>query len=314
MPSARFTNLPAAILLLIVAAMVSVSPAVAQRPQPHQLQTLRKFNPPYELPGSVRVDADVVFSSPSGRDLHLDLFSPESGTGPFPSVLFIQGSGHNGNNKVHFWREAAHLAGAGFVALTVEHRGLGPDSARWPAQLKDCEAALAWMAANATRYRIDPARIAVVGASSGAHIAALLGSAHRPGGAGQPITRAVVLISGLLDLVYFAENRIWSDEYRMWIDFAPLIGASYDEDAQQWRQASPIAHVGAGDPPVLIIHGTSDSTLPMAQAERYYHAARAAGVQAEFMPVHDGTHEMTNEFAYSATLDRIKAFLARWLK
>ena len=83
---------------------------------------------------------------------------------------------------------------------------------------------------------------------------------------------------------------------------------------QRWREASPIAHVSADDPPVLIMHGTADGTLPLQQAERFYHAARAAGVAAEFVPVQGGTHEMTNALAYSATLDRMKIFLARLLK
>ena len=307
-------KLRTSLFLMTVAALGPVSPAVAQRPQPHQQLTLRKFDPPYRLPEGVTVDADVVFSSPNGRDLHMDLFAPERGAGPFPGVLFIQGSGHNGNNKVQFWREAAYLAGEGFVALTIEHRGLGPDRARWPAQLEDCEAALRWMTANAARYRIDPARIGVVGASSGAHLAALLGLAGPRGRTERPPIRAVVLISGLLDLIYFAENRVWSDEYRMWIDFAPLLGASYDQDPQRWREASPIAHVSADDPPVLIMHGTADGTLPLQQAERFYHAARAAGVAAEFVPVQGGTHEMTNALAYSATRDRMKIFLARLLQ
>lgn len=307
-------KLPTSVLVMAIITLAIAFPAAAQRAQPHQQGTLRKFDPLYRLPEGVTVDADVVFSSPNGRDLRLDLFAPEGGAGPFPAVLFIQGSGHNGNNKVHFWREAAHLARDSFIAITIEHRGLGPDGARWPAQLEDSEAALRWMTVNAARYRIDPARIGVVGASSGAHLAALLGLAAHRGSSERPPVRAVVLISGLLDLAYFAENRVWSDEYRMWINFAPLLGSSYDEDPQRWREASPITHVSADDPPVLIMHGTADGTLPLQQAERFYRAARAAGVPVEFVPVEGGAHEMTNAFAYSAVLDRMKIFLARLLK
>ena len=303
-------------LRAVVCAVASI-PAplgLAQKPQPHQLQTLRKFDPPYRLPEGVKVEADLVFATTAGRELHLDLFAPDRGSAPLPGVLFIQGSGHNGNNKVHFWREAAHLAQREFVTVTVEHRGLGPDRARWPAQLEDCEAALQWMIANASRYRVDPARVAVVGASSGAHIAALLASTHRAAGGAAPTIRAVVAVSGLLDLVYFAEHRVWSEEYRMWLDFVPLLGVSYEVDPDRWRQASPLTHLTRAHPPILVIHGTSDGTLPFSQAERYYQAARSAGVAAQLMPVDGGGHEMTNAFAYSATLSRIETFLVAMLK
>lgn len=173
-----------------------------------QLPSRRHIDPRYRLPEGVTVDADLVFSSPNGRDLRLDVFAPEGGAGAFPAVLFIQGSGHNGNNKVHFWREAAHLARDSFIAITI---CIGTESA---------------------------------------------------------------------DLIYFAENRVWS---------------------------------GADDPPVLIMHSTADGTLPLQQAERFYRVARAAGVPAEFVPVEGGAHAMTNAFAYSTVLDRMKLFLARRL-
>jgi acetyl esterase/lipase len=298
----------------LVAVLGTLAPAFTQQAKPHQLHTLGKFNPPYRLPEEVVVKADVVFASPGGRDLHADIFSPAVTSGASPAVLFIQGSGYNGNNKIHFWREAAELARAGFVTLTIEHRGPGPDGVRWPEQLADGEAALRRMAANASEYRIDLTRAGVVGASSGAHIAALLAAATPASCPDRPKVRAVVLINGLLDLEYFIHNRLWAGDYGTWVNPASLLNVSHGKNMELWNAASAIAHVRADRPPTLVVHGTADATLPIEQARRYHEAAVAVGMSTEFVSIEGGGHEMTNEFAYVEVVQRIQTFLRRTLE
>jgi acetyl esterase/lipase len=294
----------AAVLLIAASAA-----AYAQVPQRHQLGTLEKFEPGYALPQGVSVRSDLVYASPGGRDLHLDLFLPEASEGPLPVVVFVQGSGYNGNNKVHFWREAAELARRGFAGVTIEHRGAVQDSARWPAQLEDAEAALDWISSHGRSLSFDPARVVAVGISSGAHIAAMLASVRA---GSRPRVRGAVLINGPLDLAYFGENRVRSADYGVWLDtevFAPLLGAAHGDAPEAWLRASPATHLHAGNAPVLIIHGTADGTLPIQQSRRYYDAARAAGAAAEFVEVQDGGHEMTNAFAFSRVLELTAGFV-----
>lgn len=285
----------------------------AQVPTAAQERTLAKFDPPYRLPDGVVVEADLVYTTVEDRPLHLDVFAPAEGKGPFPGVLFIQGSGYNGNNKVHFWREAAHLAKAGFVTVCIEHRGLVPDDAAWPAQLEDSRAALAWMRSNAARYGLDPDRVGAVGASSGGHLVAMLGTASSTDEASAPL-RAIVVISGLLDPSYFGEHEVWSEEYGMRIDLAPLFGGELDEIPAVWADASPLNHVRGDEPPFLIIHGTADGSLPLEQAKRMHARLRDAGVETEFIPIEGGGHEMTNAYAYQTILRQLGDFLARHLK
>ncbi len=108
-------------LAVLTLSMLALSRSVlAQNPTPAQEYFLARMDPPYILPEGVRVEADIVFASPDGRDLHLDLFAPGPGTGPLPAILFIQGSGYNGNNKASFWREAAYFATRGFIGASIE--------------------------------------------------------------------------------------------------------------------------------------------------------------------------------------------------
>jgi acetyl esterase/lipase len=286
--------------------------ALAQNPTPNQKYFLAKMNPPYVLPDGVRVDADIVFYSPRGRDLHLDLFAPETGNSPFPAILFIQGSGYNGNNKSCFWREAAYFAARGFIGVCIEHRGLAPDSATWPAILADARAGLAWMQDDRTGYGINPDRIGIVGGSSGGHIAAMLGVNSN---AENPSIGGVVVINALLDPIYFAEHRVWSEEYQFVIDLTDLIGAAYADSPELWRSASPLTYVSNEDPPFLIIRGAQDGSMPAEQNENLQAALQRANVPVEYITIKGGKHEMLNvPSIYHDVLKRTERFLIRALK
>lgn len=300
--------------LAVSVALASSPSALAQNPTPNQEYFLARMDPPYVLPDGVRVEADIVFNSPGGRDLHLDLFAPESGKGPFPAILFIQGSGYNGNNKSCFWREAAFFATRGFVGVSIEHRGLGPDGAAWPAMLADARAGLEWMQDDGTQYGVDPERIGVLGGSSGGHLAAMLGVAPEGRDTKHASVRGVIAINALLDPVYFAEHRVWSDEYKFEVDLAPIVGAAYSDSPELWSSASPLTYVSRDDPPFLIIHGSEDKTMPVEQLQTMQAALVRAGVPVEFVTVEGGKHDMLNSSIYHEVLERTERFFTLLLK
>lgn len=83
--------------------------------------------------------------------------------------------GHkNGNSS------ALLLANEGFVTASLFYR-LSGDSP-FPANIQDCKCAIRFLRANATQYGIDPNRIAVAGASAGAHLAELIATADESAG------------------------------------------------------------------------------------------------------------------------------------
>jgi dipeptidyl aminopeptidase/acylaminoacyl peptidase len=56
------------------------------------------------------------------------------------------------------------------------------------------------------------------------------------------------------------------------------VGGPLPEFREAAQRASPIAHVSADDPPVLILHGANDSTVPPKQAVEFAEALKAANV------------------------------------
>jgi dipeptidyl aminopeptidase/acylaminoacyl peptidase len=74
-----------------------------------------------------------------------------------------------------------------------------------------------------------------------------------------------------------------------------LVGGRVSTHLEQLRAASPLAHVAIGTPPFLIIHGTSDETVPYEQAERLHHALLAQGADTQLLPITGGHHNLRRD-------------------
>src|SRR5205823_3400019 len=135
-------------------------------------QTTYQEDPPFSLPPGVEVRQNLVYAKYGGRELHLDLYLPAGWPGALPAVIWIHGGGWDSGDKTRFRRQAATLAAKGFVNACIEHRFSG--EAKFPAQIEDAKASVRYLRANAAKYRIDAHKIAAAGASSGAHLAAML--------------------------------------------------------------------------------------------------------------------------------------------
>ncbi len=114
---------------------------------------------------------DVVFRSEKEFELKCDVFVPD-GDGPFPTVLALHGGAWRFGTKWQVIRPARRLAQAGFVVVAIDYR-LAP---RWkfPAQIYDSFAALAWIRDHADEYSIDTENVFGFGYSAGAQLISLL--------------------------------------------------------------------------------------------------------------------------------------------
>lgn len=128
------------------------------------------------------VENDIVFGNGGGQDLKRDLARPSEGDGPFPALvlLFGGGLGYYTEDRGQCSGEILHAAQRGYVAVAIDYRLTsikenGKTKDLFPAQIYDVKAAVRWLRANASKYRIDPSRIGVSGWSSGGHFALLLG-------------------------------------------------------------------------------------------------------------------------------------------
>lgn len=247
-------------------------------------------------PGGVTSQADVRYAAISGwRRLTLDLYMPPRKAGPRPLVLYVHGGGWMNSDSRHFGAIAdfpalaARLAGEGFVVATVEYRHAR--EARFPAQIQDVRSALRFLKGNAARYGIDPARVGVIGGSAGAHLSALLalscGDAsldvpETKAEAGSECVQAFVGWYGVYDAMTLAASRPGQRDGGM----AQLLGCDGACPADRMAAVSPVTYLDRRDPPTLLIHGTEDKTVPVAQSHELEERMKAAGVpvQAIYIP------------------------------
>jgi dipeptidyl aminopeptidase/acylaminoacyl peptidase len=87
-----------------------------------------------------------------------------------------------------------------------------------------------------------------------------------------------------------------------------LLGAKPDAVPELAKLASPIFHVDAGDPPLLLFHGDQDPQMPINQSHELQGAYEQHGLKAAFEVVHGAVHGGP-AFFEAKRLDRVVAFL-----
>ena len=274
-----------------------------------------KMNPPYQLPAGVEFKADLVYASPNGHALHLDLFAPK-GAGPFPAVVYVHGGGFSAGNKIAFWRQAAYMATKGFVGVSIEYRL--SQEARYPAALNDCKAAVRWLRANAALYHVDPARIGAAGGSAGGHLVAMLGTtADIPALEGDEgnakfssRVRAVAAFNPAVDFVSAGKSGPADSKSSI----SSFLGATYEENPKVWEEATPLMRVSKQSAAFLFLHGTADTTVPFQASVDMLNRLKKAGAVAEIFPADGANHGFFQSppFFEPAML-RMEAFFEKYL-
>jgi acetyl esterase/lipase len=135
------------------------------------------------------------------------------------------------------------------------------------------------MRANADALGLDPDRIAVAGGSAGGYLALMVGlSDDKAGPGGDPTANHSAKVSAVIDMygvVNFSKHGK-----------GQVPGVSAAEQAAYL----PENQCDSQDPAVLILHGTADTTVDIAQSDAMAKALRAAKVSHEYVVVAGAPH------------------------
>lgn len=226
---------------------------------------------------------DIVYATPDGQQLRLDLDLPDR-TGDVPLVVMVHGGGWSGGNRQEF--TSPELVEAGFAVATVDYR-LSPD-AMFPAHIQDVKAAVRYLRGHAVEYHIDPRRVGAWGSSAGAHLVSLLALAGPE--AGWDVGAHLEQSSGVQAVVSWFGPTDFRGMDAALPKAKGYVLHAFGEDPEVWRQGSPVTWVKPGAPPFLFMHGDQDTLVPLGQSQILQNALTAVGVPAELLVVQGGDH------------------------
>ena len=257
----------------------------------------------------VRVVPGIVFARYEGRSLRLDLYLPIGSKEAVPGVIVIRGGGWMVNDRAEFAHIASALAERGVAAASIEYRTA--DEAPFPGAVQDVKAAIRWMSANAKLYGISPDMISTLGGSSGAYMALLAGISNdgdlEGSGGNDNVSshvQAVVAMAAPTDL-----RRLDAGGRSL---VARFLHASPPQNPKLWMRASPVNHVRAGGPAILLIHGAADEAVLPEQSSRFAELYRKAGGDVELVLLPKAPHPFWNYMPwFEDTMNRVGIFFHR---
>ncbi|WP_207531636.1 alpha/beta hydrolase [Desertivirga arenae] len=199
-----------------------------------------------EVPAAVVAERNVVYATlantPFGkRDLHADIFRPAK-KGKYPAVIMVHGGGWRSGDKSMQVPMAEMLAAKGFVTIPVEYQ-LSLE-ATYPAAVHNIKAAVRWIKANASRYNIDTAKVAISGCSAGGQLASLVGLTNGvekfEGTMGtntySSAVQAIIDFDGAIS--FMAPSSLNSTRSKNSPD-VQWLGGLFAEKPEIWKEASP---------------------------------------------------------------------------
>jgi acetyl esterase/lipase len=224
-----------------------------------------------------------------------DLTVPD-GNGPFPVLIMLHGGAFAAGPTIERLTPLCEdLASAGLATWNVEYRRLEGTGGGWPTTWQDAASATDFLSSIATDQKLDLNRVAAFGHSAGAPLALWLASrTSRPplaelGGAPAVNVRAAISASGVCDF-----GRKWPE--RLQAVFRELIGGSPESVPDRYAAISPVQLLPIGAP-LLLVHGTSDSTVPVRFSEEFVASARDAGDHVDLLVVDGAEHSDVRDVA-----------------
>lgn len=229
-------------------------------------------------------------------ELKLDLFEPQGAPAGRPALVIVHGGGFSGGSRTQSELRsfAEYFTSRGWVSISIDYRLTGDRgtlppqwaqyvedkvppalqgqaAALYPAA-RDAKAAVRWLYANAATYQIDTDHVTAMGGSAGAYLAIVLGVTDPEDFRDEvPKSADPTLSSTHLD----QPSRI-----RTVIDFWGGL-----EHLRILQALDGRSRFDASDPPVTIVHGTADETVPFAEAEALRDAYLSTGVTFDFHPL-----------------------------
>jgi acetyl esterase/lipase len=260
---------------------------------------------------------DIVYRRDGDREFKALVYRPKS-NGPVPALIEIHGGAWNSGDRTNNPAIAEGLAASGVLVASIDFR-MAAD--QYPSSLQDINYGIRWLKAHAREWNSDPASVGGLGVSSGGHLIVL--SAMRPNDqryAALPYEDISVdgslayAIScwGVIDAL--GRYRLAQSDGRK-----ELVNNhdTYFVTEAAMEEGNPLMMLQRGEksemPPLLLVQGTADESLPKGMVQEFDRLYRAAGGDSDLAMFDDQPHGIAgwSAPAVEQMLERIKGFIAK---
>jgi acetyl esterase/lipase len=226
---------------------------------------------------------DVEYVRHGNEPLLARLFKPR-GSGPFPLVVELHGGAWCHGDRLNDTLINEPLAKSGVVVAALDFRM--PPVAGYPASLADVNYAIRWLKTRAAELGSRPDRVGILGVSSGAHQAMLLGmrpsdprysALPLPAAGVDAAVRFVVLCWPVIDpLARYRYAKKLKESGKPYPDLVDQVLPSHDESwgtEEAMAEGNPALALERDEqvdlPPVLYLQGTRDLAHPRPDLDRF---------------------------------------------
>ena len=257
-------------------------------------------------------------------DLFMDIALPDKEGDKFPCIVNIHGYGGSHHD---FYNVSGMLLEKGYAVASIDYRVYPPNI--WPEPMHDAKAAIRFLKANAKKYRLDPERFGIIGASAGGHLSSMIAACN-----GDPETegdiagnneytskiKAAAIYFPWTDIFTFGEQQ--SEKYPGQPDKVMLSDGPYaplgcivdycgpgkgmgelkkhrtDSDPYYKKlietavDASPVSHVSENSAPSVFVHGIYECgiQIPMQQSVAMFEKLTQKGVKSLLLCNNNGIY------------------------
>jgi acetyl esterase/lipase len=216
-----------------------------------------------------QVKRDLAYGQ--GPRARLDLYVPDGLAAPAPVILFFYGGSWQSGSKNIYRAFGQAFASAGIIAAVADYR-LYPE-VKYPAFIHDGAQAFRFVRESIERHGGDPERIFLSGHSAGAYIAAMLACDPAYLESDAAAIRGVIGIAGPYDFLPL---------------YDPVLIDIFGGDRVMTTQ--PIKYARNKTPPMLLAHGSADTTVGAGNSRRMAKRLREAGNSFELIEYKGSSH------------------------
>lgn len=252
---------------------------------------------------------DVAYATASPQQ-KMDVYLPANrSTSSTYIVVMIHGGSWSGGDKSDFNNDITNLKPllGNYAIFNLNYRLANGSSILLPQQLADIDTAIAYIHSKATEYNINTSKIAVMGASAGAHLTLLRSYKNNSDGK----IKAVVNLFGPTDMVWMYNNHPVISLTQPII--ANVMGGTPTTHAAAYTSGSPINFVTAIAPPTIIFHGTADIVVPISESNNLQNKLQLFGVAHQYITYTGEAHGWSGTNLVD-TYNKAVAFIKNYLK